>query len=103
VLYTDVGRVRITDRRYRNDLYPPDTHCDCTTCTRFSRAYLHHLFRVGEILGPTLATVHNLRWFARFMASMRQALLEGSFPAFRDMVRQRHGGTSTFEVEAEEP
>jgi queuine tRNA-ribosyltransferase len=90
VLYTDVGRVRISDRRYRNDLYPPDTRCDCYTCRTFTRAYLHHLFRVGEILGPTLATIHNLRWYARFMADMRTAIVEGSFEAFRANAHSLH-------------
>src|SRR5690606_26698175 len=63
VLYTWTGRIRITDRRYRNDFFPPDTNCTCYTCRTFSRAYLNHLFRVGEILGATLATIHNIAWF----------------------------------------
>ena len=83
MFYTDVGRIRLTDRRYRNDMYPPDTNCDCYTCTRFTRAYLHHLFRVGEILAASLATIHNLTWYARFMAKMRQSIVEGTFEAFR--------------------
>ena len=83
MFYTDVGRIRLTDRRYRNDMYPPDTNCDCYTCTRFTRAYLHHLFRVGEILAASLATIHNLTWYARFMAKMRQSIVEGTFEQFR--------------------
>ncbi len=90
VLYTDVGRIRISDRRYRSDAYPPDTRCDCATCTRFSRAYLHHLFRVGEILAASLATIHNLRWYVRFMERMRASIEGGTFPAFRAEVLERY-------------
>jgi len=86
MFYTDVGRIRLTDRRYRSDMYPPDTSCDCYTCSRFTRAYLHHLFRVGEILAASLATIHNLTWYSRFMAQMRQSILDGSFQAFRERV-----------------
>jgi queuine tRNA-ribosyltransferase len=83
VLYTSQGRIRITDRRYRHDMYPIDTSCDCGTCSRFTRAYVHHLFRVGEILGTTLATVHNIHWFHRFMRDMRQSIIDGQFETFR--------------------
>jgi queuine tRNA-ribosyltransferase len=83
MFYTSAGRIRITDKRYRTDMYPPDPMCACTTCTRFTRAYLNHLFRVGEVLAATLVTVHNLTWFARFMADMRQSILEGRFASFR--------------------
>ena len=83
MFYTSQGRIRLTDRRYRNDMYPPDVSCDCYTCTNFTRAYLNHLFRVGEILGATLATIHNLTWFAKFMAKMRQSIIENRFDEFR--------------------
>ena len=88
MFYTDVGRIRLTDRRYRNDMYAPDTNCDCYTCSRFTRAYLHHLFRVGEILAASLATIHNLTWYARFMDRMRQSIIEGTFEQFRAGVHQ---------------
>jgi queuine tRNA-ribosyltransferase len=88
MLYTDVGRLRITDRRYRNDMYAPDTGCACYTCTHFTRAYLHHLFRVGEILAASLSTIHNLAWYARFMRRMRESIVEGRFEAFRREVHE---------------
>ena len=69
-------------------MYPPDTTCPCTTCTKFTRAYIHHLFRVGEILGATLATIHNLTWFANFMGRMRQSILDGTFEDFRKNVHE---------------
>ena len=86
VMYTSRGRVRITDRRYRHDMYPVDTECTCYTCTTFTRAYLHHLFKVGDVLGTTLASIHNIHWFQSYMADMRKSILEGRFKAFREWV-----------------
>lgn len=83
MLYTSQGRLRVTDSRYRSDMYPIDTSCDCATCSRFTRAYVHHLFRVGEILGTTLATIHNIHWFHSFMDQMRQSIISGTFEDFR--------------------
>ena len=88
MFYTWAGRVRMTDARYRRDMYPPDTNCDCYTCTNFTRAYIHHLFRVGEVLGATLTTLHNLTWFAAFMAKMRESIVDGTFEEFREMVHR---------------
>jgi queuine tRNA-ribosyltransferase len=88
--YTSAGRLRITDRRYRNDYYPPDTTCECTTCRTHTRAYLNHLFRVGDILGAVLTTVHNLHWFSSFMYRMRASILDGTFAAFRAQVHEHY-------------
>jgi queuine tRNA-ribosyltransferase len=90
MFYTSRGRLRVTDSRFRTDMYPPDSSCDCYTCTRFTRAYLHHLFRIGEVLGATLATLHNLHWFANFMGRMRASILDGTFEAFRAEVHQTY-------------
>lgn len=90
VAWTSRGRIRLTDRRYRNDFYPIDPSCSCYTCTHFSRAYLNHLFRVGEVLSSTLVSIHNLHWFADFMARMRTSILEGTFSAFREEVWKRY-------------
>ena len=86
VMYTSRGRVRITDRRYRHDMYPVDKTCDCYTCTHFTRAYLHHLFKVGDILATTLASIHNIQWFQQYMRSMRESILDGRFDEFRKWV-----------------
>jgi queuine tRNA-ribosyltransferase len=83
LLFTSVGRLRITRRQYRKDRFPPDTDCDCTTCARYSRAYLHHLFQADEILGQILATVHNLRFYLALMEKIRAAIAEGRFAAFK--------------------
>jgi len=77
VFYTMQKRIRITDRRYRRDGYPPDTSCGCYTCQTFTRAYIHHLFKVGEVLGSTLAVIHNLTFFADWMRKIREAIVAG--------------------------
>lgn len=88
VAWTWRGRVRLTDSRYRSDLYPIDTRCTCYTCRTFSRAYLNHLFRVGEILAASLVSIHNIAWFHQFMAEMRTSIEEKRFQKFREEVRE---------------
>jgi queuine tRNA-ribosyltransferase len=80
-LFTPQGRVNIRLRRFRDHFRPVDELCDCTTCTRFTAAYLHHLFRAEEVLGLRLASVHNLRFLARQMETMRCSLERGTFDA----------------------
>ncbi|MGM0578264.1 MAG: tRNA guanosine(34) transglycosylase Tgt [Myxococcota bacterium] len=86
-LYTFQGRMRVTHKRYRRDGYPVDTACTCYTCRTFSRAYLHHLFSVGEVLGATLCTIHNLTFFRELMARAREAVLAGSFTSYRRTIK----------------
>ncbi len=88
VMWTWHGRMRVTDKRYRKDFRPIDDKCTCYTCTNFSRAYLHHLFKVGEIMAATLASVHNIAWFQQYMAAMRMSILDGSFESFRKNVHE---------------
>ena len=88
IFYTSAGRIRMTDSRFRNDMYPPDTSCDCYTCSNFTRAYLHHLFRINEVLSATLATIHNLTWFAKFMSNMRDSIIKGEFEEYRSWVHR---------------
>ena len=88
IFYTSRGRIRMTDSKFKNDMYAPDTSCNCYTCTNFTRAYLHHLFKIGDILSATLATIHNLTWFARFMADMRQSIVDGQFSEYRSWVHE---------------
>ncbi|NCG21326.1 MAG: tRNA guanosine(34) transglycosylase Tgt [Rhodobacterales bacterium] len=88
VVYTGRGRLRMSDRRFRNDFYPVDTECTCYTCQNYSRAYLNHLLRVGEVLSATLCSIHNIAWFHQFMARMRQSILEKRFEAFRREVHE---------------
>jgi queuine tRNA-ribosyltransferase len=78
-LFTPTGRINIKQRRFADIHTPLDTECDCDTCTRFSAAYLHHLFRAGEILGLRLASVHNLRFLANQVQVIRQAIEQNTF------------------------
>ena len=111
-IYTARGRYDITAARFREVPGPLEEGCDCSTCADFTTAYLAHLFRAQELLAYRLATVHNLRFYQRLVAQMRQAIVEGSFDAFRQRfhaaytpadgearqeqrqrLRQRRGGT----------
>jgi queuine tRNA-ribosyltransferase len=89
--FTSRGRVKVRHAAHRADDRPLDPLCDCLACRRFSRAYLRHLFRAGEMLGLTLVSLHNLRYYMRLMAEMRRAILEGRFAAFR---KEFSGGAS---------
>jgi len=82
-LFTSRGRIRIRHRRYRRDKYPIDLSCDCYSCTRFSRAYVHHLFEANEILSQVLASIHNLRFYERLMQQIREAVSAGRFSALK--------------------
>ena len=90
-LFTSGGVVRIRNRRYRDDLEPVDPACGCPACARFSRAYLHHLDREGEILGARLATLHNLHYFQGLMARLRGAVRAGALGEFRREFRMAWG------------
>ncbi|MDR2366051.1 MAG: tRNA guanosine(34) transglycosylase Tgt [Zoogloeaceae bacterium] len=93
-LFTRYGDVRIKNARYRQDARPLEEGCACHACENFSRAYLHHLFRSGEILGAMLNTVHNLHYYQTLMAEMRAAIETGRFSAFvsRFHADRRSGG-----------
>ena len=73
-LFTRYGDIRIKNACYRSDTRPLDETCDCYCCRNFSRAYLHHLFRIGEILGARLNTIHNLYYYQVLMAELRGAI-----------------------------
>ena len=88
-LFTRFGDVRIKNAQYKDDLAPLDASCDCYTCRNFSRAYLHHLFRVGEILGAQLNTIHNLRYYQTLMRELREAIAAGTLA---DTVARFHAG-----------
>lgn len=78
-LFTRFGDVKIKNSRYKNDLKPLDPTCSCYTCRNFTRAYLHHLHKVGEILGARLNSIHNLHFYLKIMEEMRDALDAGTF------------------------
>jgi queuine tRNA-ribosyltransferase len=86
-LFTTQGDVKIRNSRYRDDDRPLDLRCACYTCRHFSRAYLHHLQRINEILGARLNTIHNLHFYLDLMQRARDALDAGRFHAFAAEVR----------------
>ena len=76
------GIVRIRNSQYRHDMQPLDPHCDCYTCTNFTRSYLYHLDKCGEMLGAMLGTIHNLRYYQRLMQGLRDAIEVGQLDVF---------------------
>ncbi|TZF90136.1 tRNA guanosine(34) transglycosylase Tgt [Cognatilysobacter lacus] len=83
--FTATGTVRVRNAKYERDTRPIEEGCDCYSCANgFSRSYLRHLDRCNEMLGPMLGTLHNLRYYQRLMAGMRDAIAERRFQAFRD-------------------
>jgi queuine tRNA-ribosyltransferase len=81
-LFTRFGDVKIRNAVHRNDTRPLDETCGCYTCRNFTRAYLHHLQRVNEILGARLATIHNLYYYLALAAGLRDAIASAQLPAF---------------------
>ena len=81
-LFTRFGDLRLRNARFRSDESPVDASCACHTCANFSRAYLHHLDRCNEMLGPMLASIHNLHYYVNLMREVREALDVGAFAAF---------------------
>ncbi len=85
--FTRFGDLRIRNARYKQDEAPIDSTCACATCARFSRAYLHHLDRCGEMLAPMLASVHNLHFYVDLMSQARDAIEASRFSAFATQFR----------------
>ncbi|MGE4124507.1 MAG: tRNA guanosine(34) transglycosylase Tgt [Pusillimonas sp.] len=82
-LFTRFGDIKIRNARYRDDTRPLDPSCDCHTCRHFSRAYLHHLQKSNEITGSRLNTLHNLHFYLKIMAEMREAIEAGTFAQWK--------------------
>ena len=82
-LFTRYGDLKLRNARYKDEDLPIDESCDCATCRNFSRAYLHHLHRAGEILGARLNTLHNLHYYLQLMREIRASIDAGQFQAFR--------------------
>jgi queuine tRNA-ribosyltransferase len=82
-LFTRFGDIKIRNAAHKNSLRPLDEQCGCYTCRNFTRGYLHHLHRVGEILGAQLNTIHNLHYYLELMQEMRDAIDAKMFEPFR--------------------
>jgi len=86
-LFTRFGDLKIRNARHRSDERPLDPTCGCYACRGFSRAYLHHLDRCGEMLFSMLATIHNLHYYLNLMREIRAAIETGTFAAFAQQLR----------------
>jgi len=84
VLYVPTGRLHIANAAYREDPSAVQADCACYTCRHFSRAYLRHLFAANEMLGPRLATIHNLHFLIGLVRAIRDSILEDRFTVYRD-------------------
>ncbi len=83
-IYTEGGKIQIPNAQYRNDFGPLALGCACPVCRIHTRAYLNHLFATREMLGPVLASMHNLYFFSQLMERIRVSILEGTFEAFQE-------------------
>lgn len=93
-LFTRYGDIKLRNAKHKHDLRPLDESCDCYCCRNFSRAYLHHLQKVNEILGARLNTIHNLHYYLNLMKEIREALDQGNFEAWcKKFAEDRAHGT----------
>lgn len=83
------GRLVVKNSRYQDDSRPIDSECNCPVCKRHSRAYIRHLFHAGEMLGPMLASTHNICFYQQLMQDIRDSLDAGEFSSYASTVRQR--------------
>lgn len=83
-VFTRFGKINILNEKFKNDFEPIEKDCKCSTCKNYTKAYLAHLFRAKEMLGATLATIHNVYFINKLVQDMRQSILENNFKIFRD-------------------
>jgi len=93
-LFTSRGNVKFRHARYRDDTAPPDPDCECYTCRHYSLSYLRHLVKCSEILGPRLATIHNLHYYQKLMRNIRDAIGAGTLPDFTSELRATYAKNS---------
>ena len=94
--FTRDGRLVIKNAQYARDFRPLEEDCDCYTCRNFSRAYIRHLFKAGEITGARLASIHNLRFLLRLMEDVRAAIAEDRLTEFREAFFARYDMSRNF-------
>lgn len=88
VAFTSLGRINLRNACYANDASPIDPSCSCVVCRRYSRAYIRHLIRSGEVLGARLLTYHNLHFYMRLMEALRGAVMNGTLPELVKRLRE---------------
>jgi queuine tRNA-ribosyltransferase len=96
-LFTSEGRLNIRNVQYAEDDRPPDPECTCYTCRRYSRAYLRHLFVVGEMNAATLNTLHNLHFYLDTLRRIRESVSFGRFESFRVAFHRSAGSQAYLE------
>ena len=90
-LFTSMGIINLNNQKYTTDELPIDPNCNCPACQRYSRAYLHHLLKAGEMLGMRLLVLHNLYFYNQLMADIRNALDNNCFEKFKKETIERIG------------
>ena len=93
-VFTSSGRIIVRDAKYAEDFSPIDPECDCYACRNFSRAYIRHLFKCGEMFGLRLATWHNLRFLVNLMENVRDAIKNDRLADFRKEFFEKFGYTA---------
>ncbi len=83
-IYTHIGKINLMQSKYQTDFGALDERCSCYSCTHYTRAYLAHLFRAGEMLGARLASIHNLFFIVSLIKNIREAILEDTYPQFKE-------------------
>ena len=83
-LFTKKGKINILNAKFIKDFNKIDDDCECQTCTNYTRAYLSHLFRAKEMLGSTLASIHNIYFINKLVSDMRQAIIDDNFFEFKE-------------------
>ncbi|MDR1134185.1 MAG: tRNA-guanine transglycosylase, partial [Synergistaceae bacterium] len=91
----------IKNARFERDFTPIDDECDCYACRNFTRAYVRHLYRAGEILASRLCTWHNLRFLTRLMHDARAAITGGTYPEFREKTLSLRSLSSQWNADGE--
>jgi queuine tRNA-ribosyltransferase len=90
-LHTENGKINIKNVKFKNDFSPIDKECKCYTCKNYSRAYINHLIREKEILGMSLASIHNLFFVVNLTEKIRQSILSNNFFEFKNYFLGRYG------------
>jgi len=90
-LFTSFGKMNIKGAKFKLDVSPIDSECECLTCKRYSRAYMHHLFRAKELTYFRLASIHNLFYYFNLMKQMREAILDKKFAEFKKEFYRKRG------------
>ena len=94
-IYTRDGRFNVTNASCRTDFSPLDSTCGCYTCAHYTRAYVRHLFKAHEMLGPILATIHNEYFTVNLVKRIRQSILDGTYAEFKEDTLGRFYGART--------